>query len=44
MRSGTGVSGTGGEVPEDYVYPLLYGSDHAEAWTYTGSEAEKGDL
>ena len=44
MRSGTGVSGTGREVPKDYIYPLLYGSDHAEAWTDTGSEAEKSDL
>ena len=44
MRSGTGVSGTGREVPKDYIYPLLYGSDHAEAWTDTRSEAEKSDL
>ena len=44
MRSGTGVSGTGGEVPEDYVYPLLYGSDHAEAWINSGSETAQSNV
>ena len=28
----------------DRVRTLLYGSDHAEAWTDTRSEAEKSDL
>ena len=38
------IEGTGSTLSGDRVRTLLYGSDHAETWSYAGSETTQSNL